>query len=114
MRGWTGWGWKHYQEELILEQRKNRQVYPTLHNLPLINLFFYSKYENRTVYEFDVDGKKKYVILHEEDKYGRGKHFHAAEPNTKNPHNPIVPGKYNQLPGHHPENIHGFKKKGCH
>ena len=71
------------------------------------------KFENRTVYEFDVDGKKKYVILHEEDKFGRGKHFHGAEPNVKNPHNPMNPGKYNQLPGHHPEDMRGFKPNGC-
>lgn len=72
------------------------------------------QYENRTVYEFDVDGKKKYVILHEEDGFGRGKHFHGAEPNIKNPHNPMEPGKYNQLPGHHPEDEGGFKTNSCH
>jgi RHS repeat-associated protein len=72
------------------------------------------QYENRTVYEFDVDGKKKYVVLHEEDGFGRGKHFHGAEPNVKNPHNPMEPGKYNQLPGHHPENMDGFKINGCY
>jgi uncharacterized protein RhaS with RHS repeats len=73
-----------------------------------------SQFENRTVYEFDVDGKKKYVILHEEDKYGRGKHFHGAESNAKNPHNPMEPGKYNQLPGHHPEDMDGFETNSCH
>ena len=35
--------------------------------------------ENRTVYEFTVDGKKKYIIEHTEDKMGRGKHFHGAD-----------------------------------
>ncbi|WP_307476594.1 HNH/endonuclease VII fold putative polymorphic toxin [Cytobacillus purgationiresistens] len=35
--------------------------------------------ENRRVYEFDVDGKKKYIIEHREDKFGRGPHFHGAD-----------------------------------
>ena len=35
--------------------------------------------ENRRVYEFEVDGKKKYIIEHREDKFGRGSHFHGAD-----------------------------------
>ncbi|ARJ41793.1 hypothetical protein B1H58_07005 [Pantoea alhagi] len=64
-----------------------------------------SDFENRTVYEFDVNGRKKYVILHEEDKYGRGPHFHAAD-DLRN--NPMEKGKYNQYSGHHPEDMNGF------
>ncbi|MFM5554111.1 RHS repeat domain-containing protein [Aeromonas veronii] len=38
--------------------------------------YVYDKdYENRTVYEFDVYGSKKYIILHDEDKFGRGASF---------------------------------------
>ncbi|WP_405096939.1 HNH/endonuclease VII fold putative polymorphic toxin [Oceanobacillus sp. FSL H7-0719] len=65
--------------------------------------------ENRRVYEFEVDGKKKYIIEHQEDKFGRGPHFHGAD-DLKG--NPLEKGKYNQYPGHSPENFVGYKKKG--
>lgn len=54
--------------------------------------------ENRRVYEFevDVDGKKKYIIKHDEDKFGRGPHFHGAD-DLKG--NPLEKGRYNQYPG---------------
>lgn len=68
--------------------------------------------ENRTVYEFDVDNRKKYVILHEEDKLGRGPHFHGAD-DVKG--DAMKPGRYNQYNGHFPEDKGGFtsKGKGC-
>ncbi len=68
-----------------------------------------SSSENRTVYEFNVDGKKKYVVLHEEDKMGRGPHFHGAD-DAKG--SPMDKGRYNQYDGHFPEDEEGFEKKG--
>ncbi|MFC4323292.1 HNH/endonuclease VII fold putative polymorphic toxin [Litchfieldia salsa] len=65
--------------------------------------------ENRRVYEFEVDGKKKYIIEHREDKFGRGPHFHGAD-DLKG--SPLEKGRYNQYPGHSPEDFVGYKKKG--
>lgn len=65
--------------------------------------------ENRRVYEFEVDGKKKYIIEHREDKLGRGPHFHGAD-DLKG--NPLEKGRYNQYPGHSPEDFEGYKNKG--
>ncbi|WP_270573822.1 T7SS effector LXG polymorphic toxin [Bacillus glycinifermentans] len=65
--------------------------------------------ENRRVYEFEVDGKKKYIIEHREDKLGRGPHFHGAD-DLKG--SPLEKGRYNQYPGHSPEDFAGYKKKG--
>ena len=62
--------------------------------------------ENRIVYEFDVSGEKKYIIEHPFDKMGRGNHFHGADA-TKG--NPFSKGRYNQYPGHFPEDFNGFK-----
>nr|WP_236587748.1 RHS repeat-associated core domain-containing protein [Tumebacillus amylolyticus] len=61
--------------------------------------------ENRTVYEFLVDGKSKYIILHEEDKMGRGPHFHGADDSKGNP---FDKGRYQQYEGHFPEDFGGF------
>lgn len=63
--------------------------------------------ENRTVYEFTVYGKRKYIIEHTEDKMGRGLHFHGAD-DIKG--NPFEKGRYNQYDGHYPENFNGYKK----
>lgn len=51
------------------------------------------------------------MILHENDKFGRGPHFHSAD-DIKG--SPINKGRYNQHKGHFPENIEGFEKvKKC-
>ena len=63
--------------------------------------------ENRTVYEFIVDGKKKYIVEHSEDKMGRGPHFHGAD-DTKG--SPFEKGRYEQYKGHYPEDFNGYKK----
>jgi hypothetical protein len=63
--------------------------------------------EHRRVYEFEVDGKKKYIIEHREDKFGRGPHFHGAD-DLKG--SPLEKGRYNQYPGHSPEDFAGYKK----
>jgi RHS repeat-associated protein len=62
--------------------------------------------ENRRVYEFEVDGNKKYIIEHREDKFGRGPHFHGAD-DLKG--SPLEKGRYNQYPGHSPEDFIGYK-----
>ena len=67
--------------------------------------------ENRMVWEFEIDGKKKYIIEHAEDKYGRGKHFHGAVDSISSDgkiHTPFEKGTYKQLDGHFPEDINGF------
>ena len=61
--------------------------------------------ENRIVYEFDVCGEKKYIIEHSFDKMGRGNYFHGAD-DTKG--SPLSKGRYNQYPGHFPEDFNGF------
>ncbi len=61
--------------------------------------------ENRTVYEFNVDGIKKFIIEHREDRSGRGSHFHWADDEKGDPFNR---GRYNQREGHFPENFKGF------
>jgi RHS repeat-associated protein len=62
--------------------------------------------ENRIVYEFNVAGKKKYIIEHLEDRFGRGPHFHGADDIKGSPFNK---GRYNQYPGHFPENFSGYR-----
>lgn len=64
--------------------------------------------ENRTVYEFIVDGKKRYVIEHLDDVQvpPRGPHFHSA---TDLKGSPFEKLRYDQAKGHHPENINGYK-----
>ncbi len=63
--------------------------------------------ENRIVYEYNVSGKKLYIIEHLEDKMGRGLHFHGANDTKGSPFNK---GRYKQFDGHYPENIEGYKK----
>ncbi len=60
---------------------------------------------NRTVFEFEVGRKKKYIVEHPFDKMGRGKHFHGADDLYGSPFNK---GTYHQLPGHFPEDFDGF------
>ena len=62
--------------------------------------------ENRIVYEFEVNGKSKYVIEHPFDKNGRGNHFHGADDKYGSPYNK---GTYNQYDGHFPEDFDGFE-----
>lgn len=53
------------------------------------------------------DGHKKYIVEHREDKFGRGFHFHGAD-DIKG--SPLEKGRYNQYPGHFPENFDGCTK----
>ena len=76
-------------------------------NTPKPVKVFDSKYENRTVWEYDVDGKKKYIVMHEDDKFGRGPHLHTADDLHGSPLEPK--NRYNQHPGHFPEDKEGIK-----
>lgn len=62
--------------------------------------------EHRTVYQFTVGAKNKYIINHSQDKFGRGRHFHGADDIKGNPFNK---GRYNQYPGHFPEDFNGYR-----
>ncbi|MGG5506992.1 MULTISPECIES: DUF6531 domain-containing protein [unclassified Myroides] len=64
-----------------------------------------SQYENRTVWAFTGDHSGKFIIMHGEDKFGRGPHLHTADDKKGSP---LSPGKYNQHDGHIPENIKGI------
>lgn len=68
---------------------------------------FDSTSENRNVYEFEVNGQKKYIIEHLEDKMGRGPHFHGANDSKGSP---FDKGRYKQYPGHSPEDFNGYKR----
>jgi RHS repeat-associated protein len=61
--------------------------------------------ENRWVYQFNVNGRNKYIIEHREDRFGRGPHFHAADDKYGSPLDKI---RYNQYPGHFPEDFNGY------
>ena len=51
-----------------------------------------------------ADAQQVY-IEHPFDKMGRGNHFHGAD-DTKG--SPFSKGRYNQYPGHFPEDFNGF------
>ncbi|YCI31430.1 HNH/endonuclease VII fold putative polymorphic toxin [Erwinia sp. PK3-005] len=74
-----------------------------------------NKYENRTVWQFNTNEGKKYIVMHEEDKFGRGPHLHTADDLHGSPLEPRL--RYNQHAGHYPEDIEGIKdmkgKKKC-
>jgi len=63
------------------------------------------QYENRTVYDFGVlnKGIRFYIIKHAEDKFGRRPHYHGANNDSQKGGDPMNPGRYNQFPGHFPE-----------
>jgi len=66
--------------------------------------------EHRLVEEYtNIKNEKVYIIEHREDKMGRGPHFHTADAEKGSP---LEKGRYNQHPGHYPEDIEGYKKKG--
>ncbi|MCQ2579830.1 MAG: hypothetical protein MJ159_03950 [Treponemataceae bacterium] len=58
-----------------------------------------------------MGGKKKYIIEHAEDKYGRGKHFHGAKDKVLSNgkiQTPYEKVRYKQYEGHFPEDINGY------
>ncbi|MFL0185077.1 RHS repeat-associated core domain-containing protein, partial [Tenacibaculum maritimum] len=87
-------------------------------NTPKPLKVFDSQYENRHVWAFEGENKGKFIIMHREDKFGRGQHLHTATliDEKGNIHqSPLDKGRYNQHDGHIPENKKGFKGnvKGC-
>uniref|UniRef100_UPI00037AEB4A RHS repeat-associated core domain-containing protein n=1 Tax=Pantoea sp. A4 TaxID=1225184 RepID=UPI00037AEB4A len=106
----NGWidPWGLVSRNVAFKSAKQQAGIPKSSQFETHKYVYDSEFENRTVYEFNVDGKKRYVILHEEDKFGRGPHFHAADDERRNP---MEKGKYNQYPGHHPEDMKGFDSK---
>ena len=75
-----------------------------------------SKGDPQRVYQFDVDGKKKYIIEHPPDKNGRGSHFHVAGEKYEGQDLFTDGERYKNLgksvPGvkeHYPEEIGGFQ-----
>lgn len=72
---------------------------------------FDKQYENRTVWAFGGDHKGKYIIMHQDDKFGRGAHLHTAD-GAKG--DPKLAGKYNQHRGHIPENSKGLSNVQKH
>jgi|JI10StandDraft_1071094.scaffolds.fasta_scaffold13245_2 RHS repeat-associated protein len=83
-------------------------------NTPKPIKVFDRQFENRTVWGFEGGNKGKFIVLHQEDKFGRSQHLHTAT-SMDGRVDPTEPGKYNQHKGHIPEDIKGFKGKikGC-
>jgi len=77
-------------------------------NTPKPVKVFNSAFENRTVWAFEGEHKGKFIVMHAEDKYGRGTHLHTA---TSDPRyvDPTSKGKYNQHSGYIPEDSKGIK-----
>jgi len=94
---------------------KRQLAIPKKTNIPVSTKVFDNKYENRTVWEFVDNGVKKYIIMHEEDKFGRGPHLHTADDLHGNPLEKNI--RYNQHVGHIPEEKRGITdmrgKKKC-
>jgi uncharacterized protein RhaS with RHS repeats len=110
--GWIDiFGLQHSRRSQFREAKRQSDI-PTSLQYTTHKYIYDSTSENRTVYEFDVYGKKKYIILHEEDKFSRGPHFHGADDRDGSP---MEKGRYNQYDGHFPENKEGFEQEGgCH
>ncbi|MBN6074796.1 hypothetical protein HYE60_05980, partial [Aggregatibacter actinomycetemcomitans] len=68
--------------------------------------------ENRYVWAFDGEHSGKYVVMHLEDKFGRGPHLHTATDVQGKP-SPTIKSldRYNQHEGHIPEDIIGIDKE---
>ncbi len=83
-------------------------------NTPKPIKVFDRQFENRTVWGFEGENKGKFIVMHQEDKFGRNQHLHTAT-SMDGRVDPTEPGKYNQHKGHIPEDIKGFKGKikGC-
>lgn len=78
---------------------------PKVVNNPKPVYVFDKQYENRTVWAFTGDHSGKFIVMHAEDKFGRGPHLHTADDKKGSP---LSPGKYNQHDGHIPENMKGI------
>ena len=99
----------------MFREAKRKLGIPKNTNTPQAVKLFDSKYENRTVWEFNCNGDKKYIIIHENDIFCRDPHLHTADDLHEKPLEKNV--CYNQHPGHIPENKTGITdmrgKKRC-
>ncbi len=96
-------------------QAKRNLNIPKNVNTPKPTKVWDNAFENRNVWAFEGEYKGKFIVMHEEDKFGRKQHLHTATSKGGRV-DPTEPGKYNQHKGHIPEDMDGFKKKakGCH
>ncbi|MBN6078289.1 hypothetical protein HYE59_12365, partial [Aggregatibacter actinomycetemcomitans] len=82
-------------------------------NTPTPVKVYDSQYENRTVWAFKGEHDGKFIIMHADDKFGRGVHLHTAtiKDEQGNLHSsPLEKGRYNQHKGHIPEEKIGIKE----
>ncbi|HAS6361776.1 TPA: type IV secretion protein Rhs [Vibrio vulnificus] len=95
-------------------EAKRRLNIPKNVNTPRPVRVWDKQYENRTVWAFEGEHKGKFIVMHDEDKNGRGKHLHTAT-SHQDLVDPTQRGKYNQHEGHIPEDRAGFSSslKGC-
>lgn len=93
--------------------KRNLRV-PKNVNTPNPIKVFDRQFENRTVWPFEGENKGKFIVMHQDDKFGRSQHLHTAT-SMDGRVDPTEPGKYNQHKGHIPEDTKGFKGKvkGC-
>ncbi|MCE0559026.1 RHS repeat-associated core domain-containing protein, partial [Motilimonas sp. E26] len=64
-------------KESFRQAKRNLNI-PKNVNTPTPIRVWDSQYENRTVWAFDGEHKGKFIVMHDEDKFGRGKHLHTA------------------------------------
>lgn len=100
--------------KVAFRQAKRNLGIPKNVNTPKPIKVFDRQFENRTVWGFEGENKGKFIVMHQEDKFGRNQHLHTAT-SMDGRVDPTEPGKYNQHKGHIPEDIKGFKGKikGC-
>lgn len=84
---------------------------PSSVNTPKPKFVYDGEFENRTVWAFEGEHKGKFIVMHQEDKFGRGAHLHTAS-SKEGRVDPTEPGKYNQHDGHIPENFKGLTDVG--
>ncbi len=90
----------------MFREAKRKLDIPKNTNTPQAVKIFDFKYENRTAWEFNHSGDKKYIIMHEDDIFCRDPHLHTADNLHENLLEKNV--RYNQHPGHIPENKIGI------
>ncbi len=103
-------GEEQITKRAAFNQAKRNLNIPKNVNTPKPVKVYDPSFENRTVWAFEGEHKGKFIVMHEEDKFGRGKHMHTAT-SKEGRVDPTQPGKYNQHDGHIPEDIKGIKCK---
>ncbi len=112
--GWVDvFGADQISFKAAFRQAKRNLGIPKNVNTPKPIKVFDSEFENRTVWAFEGEHKGKFIVMHQEDKFGRGTHLHTAT-SMEGRVDPSESGKYNQHKGHIPEDMEGFKVKDHH